>query len=142
GLPEKSLSNPSGYLFDRCGTPRYMAPEVGLSSGYGLPADVHSFGILIWEMFALKKPFSSIKSSEVFDREVYLGGLRPAMKDCWPTTMKDLMSNCWSAPSTKRPTMPDVKSILSDAMTGTGGKTKTPLVARSRMMRRRTDFAM
>ncbi|KAL7539530.1 hypothetical protein ACHAXR_012828 [Thalassiosira sp. AJA248-18] len=142
GLPEKSLSNPSGYMFDRCGTPRYMAPEVGLSSGYGLPADVHSFGVLIWEMFAFKKPFSSIKSSEAFDREVFLGGLRPVMKDRWPTTMKDLMSNCWSASPSKRPTMLDVKSILSDVMTGTGVKTKTPVAARSRMMRRRTDFAI
>jgi serine/threonine protein kinase len=43
-------------LYDKCGTPRYMAPEVGLEMGYCFTADVHSFGILLWRICALKKP--------------------------------------------------------------------------------------
>ena len=51
GLPEE------GLLYDRCGTTRYMSPEIGLSLGYGLEVDVYSFGVLLWEMCALKVPF-------------------------------------------------------------------------------------
>jgi serine/threonine protein kinase len=48
-------------LYDKCGTPRYTAPEVGLEMGYCFTADVHSFGILLWQICALKKPFKKKK---------------------------------------------------------------------------------
>merc|ERR1712125_118334 len=57
GLPQKDDTNPAGLLFDRCGTVRYMSPEVWLARGYSTPADVYSFGVLAWELCALKKPF-------------------------------------------------------------------------------------
>eukprot|EP00585_Thalassiosira_rotula_P001794 CAMPEP_0196134482 /NCGR_PEP_ID=MMETSP0910-20130528/3376_1 /TAXON_ID=49265 /ORGANISM="Thalassiosira rotula, Strain GSO102" /LENGTH=552 /DNA_ID=CAMNT_0041394421 /DNA_START=327 /DNA_END=1985 /DNA_ORIENTATION=+ len=118
GLPEKDESNPAGFLFDRCGTPRYMAPEVGLSLGYGLTADVYSFGIFLWELCALAKPFASITSSTEFQRAVFMGGKRPAMENHWPTAMRELMSSCWSASPSKRPiNWADVKSALSSLMT-------------------------
>jgi len=135
GLPEKDEDNPAGFLFDRCGTPRYMAPEVGLSLGYGLTADVYSFGILIWEVCALAKPFSSITSSTEFERAVFMGGKRPPMEAHWPMGMKQLMNSCWSASPSKRPTnWMDVKSSLSSLMMGGDSKPKpSPRNARSNL---------
>ncbi len=40
GLPEGDKSNPVRFLYIRCGTPQYMAPEVGLSLGYRKKFDV------------------------------------------------------------------------------------------------------
>lgn len=135
GLPERDEENPAGFLFDRCGTPRYMAPEVGLSLGYDLKADVYSFGVLLWEVCALTKPFASITSSGEFERDVFMGGKRPVIENRWPTAMKELISSCWSASPNKRPIhWTDIKSSLSSAM---AGEKKSPSrITRPRMTRR------
>eukprot|EP00578_Thalassiosira_sp_NH16_P027910 CAMPEP_0181085356 /NCGR_PEP_ID=MMETSP1071-20121207/5188_1 /TAXON_ID=35127 /ORGANISM="Thalassiosira sp., Strain NH16" /LENGTH=240 /DNA_ID=CAMNT_0023167157 /DNA_START=265 /DNA_END=983 /DNA_ORIENTATION=- len=95
GLPEKNEINPDGFLFDKCGTPRYMAPEVGLELGYSLPADVYSFGILLWEICSLSIPFSSFKSADEFAYAVFEEGERPVVNNHWPMAVKELMHNCW-----------------------------------------------
>jgi len=113
GLPEKDEGNPDGFLYDRCGTPRYMAPEVGFSLGYGTKADVYSFGILLWEMCALQKPFASIKTADAFEKQVFMEGKRPPMDRRWPANVMKLINCCWSATPSERPSMIDVKSSLS-----------------------------
>lgn len=118
GLPEKNESNPAGFLYDRCGTPRYMAPEVAFSLGYGTKADVYSFGILIWEMCALEKPFAKIRSADEFEKLVFMGGLRPAINKRWPTHTKGIIRSCWCATPSKRPNMPDVKFLLASLIQG------------------------
>jgi len=113
GLPEKDEGNPDGFLYDRCGTPRYMAPEVGFSLGYGTKADVYSFGILLWEMCALQKPFASIKTADAFEKLVFMGGKRPPMDRRWPVNVMELINGCWSSTPSKRPSMIDVKTSVS-----------------------------
>lgn len=113
GLPEEDEENPDGFLYDRCGTPRYMAPEVGFELGYGTKADVYSFGALLWEMCALEKPFADIRSADEFEKLVFMGGQRPPMDSSWPQDVRDLMSSCWSATPETRPSMSDVQSLLA-----------------------------
>lgn len=101
-------------LYDKCGTPRYMAPEVGLEMGYSLPADVYSFGILLWEICALKKPFGHVKSANEFYKIVHEKGARPKLNSkVWPRVLSDLMLDCWSTFPEKRPEMSTVKSLLA-----------------------------
>ncbi len=40
-----------------CGSPRYMAPEVGLRKVYNTKCDVYSFGALAWQILTLQKPY-------------------------------------------------------------------------------------
>jgi len=103
----------SHLLYDKCGTPRYMAPEVGLEMGYSLPADVYSFGILLWEICALKKPFGNVKSADEFHKIVFEKGARPKLVKHWPQVLKDIITTCWSVSEMERPAMPYVKSILA-----------------------------
>mmetsp|Transcript_17522 Transcript_17522/g.37873 ORF Transcript_17522/g.37873 Transcript_17522/m.37873 type:complete len:549 (-) Transcript_17522:135-1781(-) len=139
GLPEKDEDNPAGFLYDRCGTPRYMAPEVGLSLGYGTKADVYSFGILLWETCALAKPFADISSSAEFEMSVFMGGERPGVDERWPAHVKELMNDCWSTTPGKRPTMLDVKSSLSLAIFNVPDEDRTPAkTLRSRHNRMRS----
>lgn len=44
------------YFMSRVGTKFYMAPEVRRKEAYGLPADVYSFGVLVWELLTLATP--------------------------------------------------------------------------------------
>lgn len=40
-----------------CGSPRYMAPEVMTGEGYTLAVDVYSFGVILYELCSLNKPY-------------------------------------------------------------------------------------
>ena len=103
----------SSLLYDKCGTPRYMAPEVGLELGHSLPADIYSFGILLWEMCALKKPFSDAKSSDELHTRAFVKNCRPKLCTRWPQVLRDLMTICWSSSAEERPAMWYVKTMLS-----------------------------
>ncbi len=50
-----------------------MAPEVGRKQPYNDLCDVYSFGVLAWEMMALKKPYEKIDMA---------GLVRDVWKDC------------------------------------------------------------
>lgn len=115
------LSQPyEGYgpLTETCGTRRYMAPEVALKLGYGKEVDVYSFGMLLWEICALDKPFDSIQSVEEFHDLVVLCGRRPSLNTdpLWTPSLKSLMSRCWSTDPLDRPTMAQVKSLLCNVL--------------------------
>lgn len=115
------LSQPyEGYgpLTETCGTRRYMAPEVALKLGYGKEVDVYSFGMLLWEICALDKPFDSIQSVDEFHDLVVLCGRRPSLKidPLWPVSLKNLMSRCWSTDPLDRPTMVQVKILLCNVL--------------------------
>mmetsp|Transcript_30108 Transcript_30108/g.62950 ORF Transcript_30108/g.62950 Transcript_30108/m.62950 type:complete len:697 (+) Transcript_30108:134-2224(+) len=106
------IKNESDVLHDICGTPRYMAPEVALEHGYSLPVDVHSFGILLWEILSLKKPFSHIKSRDEFMKSVFKKGLRPKLPKGWHPCLKNIMRGCWSVEAGERPAMAVVTALL------------------------------
>ena len=58
------LNNPTQKIYDQCGTPMYMAPEILISSkkhkiGYeGFPVDIWSCGIALYIMLSGKLPFT------------------------------------------------------------------------------------
>jgi serine/threonine protein kinase len=89
-----------------------MSPEVGIGLGYSLPADVYSFGVLLWEVCALKKPFGHIKTLEEFEESVFVKGDQPPRGNRWPKIIKDLIRRCWSVTPRKRSTMLDVRLAL------------------------------
>ena len=115
GSVSSSHSKPK-LLHGKCGTLRYMAPEVNAALGYGKEVDVYSFGILLWEICAARKPFSNVKSAEDFENKVFRKEERPKPGKYWPEYLKDLMQKCWSCDPKERPTMCIAKSLLSAAL--------------------------
>lgn len=120
GAPmERATSNPStdddrGQLRDltgECGSMRYMSPEVANSLPYNHLSEVFSFGSVLWEMAALRKPFTGL--SEAVFKKAVLNGHRPTLKKAWPQELRSLLEDCWALPAERRPDFRDVALRLS-----------------------------
>jgi len=48
-----------------CGTPEYLSPEILLNIGYDKSTDIWSLGVLLYELFMKKLPFTSNKNNTV-----------------------------------------------------------------------------
>jgi serine/threonine protein kinase len=121
---EEGTTSQDLLLYERCGTVRYMAPEVGLDLGYSLPSDVYSYGMLLWEICSLKKPFDTIKTTVDFENKVFKKGMRPKLSKDWSIELKDVMTSCWTTEAKERPSMLDVKTRMhqyAHARWGGGG---------------------
>jgi mitogen-activated protein kinase kinase kinase 7 len=109
-----------------------MSPEVGLEIGYRTEADVYSYGILLWEMCSLNKPFAEYKTADEFEQAVFIRGVRPSMKKHWPRLLRETIDKCWSKRPSQRPSMESVESVLREVKTslsggeGGGGERRRP----------------
>jgi hypothetical protein len=89
-----------------------MAPEVGNRWGYNFFADSYSFGIMLWEIAALEKPFATYTHNEIRDM-VMKWGERPKLKEEWSDRVKELMKSSWDSNFRKRPTMKSFELTLA-----------------------------
>ncbi|VDK54638.1 unnamed protein product, partial [Cylicostephanus goldi] len=55
-----------GPLYRVCGTPSYCAPEVIRETGYGLPVDIWSLGVLLHVMLVGFAPFRASERDRLF----------------------------------------------------------------------------
>lgn len=95
------------------GSIRYMSPEVAKSQPYNLSADVYSYGMLLWHVFANEPPFITY-SCKMHDELVVHKGYRPSVDPTWPATFGDLMKECWSNNPSKRPDFSYITEILAE----------------------------
>jgi len=101
------------------GTPFYMAPEVFSNSTATTAADVYSFGIIAFEVFALKSPYpdGQFRSHDDLKRSV-IGGTRPVFPSNLSGGRKEaLATSCWQLKPDRRPTIeqviPKLESLVS-----------------------------
>lgn len=92
-----------------------MAPEVCNKWPYNFFADSYSFGIMLWEIAALEKPFARYTQLEIKDM-VLKWGERPTLKEDWSDRMKQLMQNSWDSNFRKRPTMKEFVVTLEQEL--------------------------
>lgn len=110
-IPSQADGDGTYKLTGFTGSPLYMAPEVAKSLPYNLKADTYSFGILFWQIMALKNPFPkfTMKTLEEF---VVNGVRRPKLKKDWSGNVKELMQSCWDGDFSKRPEFHEIKEQL------------------------------
>lgn len=97
------VESPDSYnLTGLCGSRRYMAPEVVKSVPYGFKADVFSLSILLWELFALARPFCKFDAARHYDL-VVAGKQRPKLNAQWPAALRSLMQDGWADQAVDRP---------------------------------------
>lgn len=99
------------------GSRRYMAPEVAKKERYNLSADVYSYGILLWEICALEKPFEGYSETEHANL-VLNQGKRPKLDGgavkVWPSEIVDMMKKCWNQNLHQRPVFEKVLDELKE----------------------------
>jgi len=108
-------SNEIYHMSGETGSLRYMAPEIADSRPYNHKADVYSFGIILWEIVAYKKPYDGLNRESFYVR-VVKGGERPPLQKKWPKGIVKLMTDCWSADKDKRPNFDQIVRRLDDMM--------------------------
>eukprot|EP00042_Codosiga_hollandica_P036939 m.286877 g.286877 ORF g.286877 m.286877 type:complete len:255 (+) comp55002_c0_seq14:255-1019(+) len=82
------------------GTVEWCAPEVLSQHIYSIFSDVHSFGMVLWELLTRKVPFGDIPRMRI--RHVIINGTRPP-SDC-DSTYRSLMVSCWHPDRERQPT--------------------------------------
>ena len=84
------------------GSIRYMAPEVELGEPYDLSVDVYSYGVLLYEVAGLQKPFDGY-DAQMHMQHVVKNGERPHLPLWFPKDLHALIEACWSPTPGLRP---------------------------------------
>ena len=115
------------YVMSRVGTKFYMAPEVRRKEPYGLPADVYSFGVILWEVLALSTPreFYHHERNRISKLTKEKGDKSKADQTgndgskrwlpicpCWPVGIIELVTASMSSDPMDRPTMEQILVVL------------------------------
>ena len=110
-LKEERKVGRDKYLLSLAGTRRYMAPEVIKGSPYGLPADVFSFSLLLWEMVHIEKPYRNLDAKQ-HERALVLWRSRPKVSSEVPRAVKSIILKAWNNDAKCRPKMDRVLEKL------------------------------
>ena len=97
-----------------CGTVQWMAPECLASSEYAEPADVFSFGIILWELLSRECPFDGMAPIQCA-LGVLNDDIRPPTPHWCPPALAALIKSCVARDPSERPTFVQVLAAL-DAM--------------------------
>jgi mitogen-activated protein kinase kinase kinase 7 len=98
------------------GSASWMAPEVFASQTYTEKCDVFSWGIILWEVLARRKPFEELNGPSFAIMWAVHGGKRPPLLQKCPEKLESLMTSCWHMESVLRPSMSEVHDVMETYM--------------------------
>jgi len=112
----------SKRIVETCNTMRgsipWMAPEVIKQTGYGLKADIWSFGCVLIEMGTAKHPWGTFDNPIAAMRKIGMSEDLPPLPEGISDCCKDFISCCLQRDKTNRPTatallsMPFVRDVV------------------------------
>ncbi|XP_016106179.1 tyrosine-protein kinase fynb-like [Sinocyclocheilus grahami] len=97
---------------------KWTAPEAALYGKFTIKSDVWSFGILLTELVTKGRvPYPGMNNREVLE-QVERGYRMPSPQDC-PSSLHELMVQCWKKDAEERPTFEYLQAFLEDYFTAT-----------------------
>eukprot|EP01103_Thecamoeba_quadrilineata_P010626 TRINITY_DN2343_c0_g1_i1.p1 TRINITY_DN2343_c0_g1~~TRINITY_DN2343_c0_g1_i1.p1 ORF type:complete len:155 (-),score=20.36 TRINITY_DN2343_c0_g1_i1:52-516(-) len=106
-------------IIQTVGTVQWMAPEILLNKGqYNEKVDVYSFGIVVWEIITMSKPYAEMPNDQPIiskiQQHVKNNG-RLLIPSLVPATWREIMESAWNGTPEDRPQMAELfESILDD----------------------------
>ncbi|CAA7408577.1 unnamed protein product [Spirodela intermedia] len=91
------------------GTPEWMAPELIRNEPFSEKCDIFSFGVIMWELCTLRRPWDGVTPVQVI-HSVANEGTRLEIPD---GPLGKLISDCWAEPE-ERPSCQEILSRLLD----------------------------
>ncbi len=107
----KATDNTTTKPSQGTGTYHWMPPEAIKLDDISQAWDVHSYGILLWELWTHKLPFTDVDSFRLPGKIVE--GLRPPVPTNCNPRISELMQECWRENRKSRPTFHEILSRLS-----------------------------
>lgn len=92
-----------------CGTPYYLAPELWENKRYSKKADVWSLGVLLYEILALKRPFTATNMKGLMSK--VLKGEFPPLPDKYSQDLKDVVKFILDVDPNHRPSIIDIFAL-------------------------------
>eukprot|EP00727_Mastigamoeba_balamuthi_P000856 m51a1_g10768 putative protein kinase like protein (954) ;mRNA; f:34577-38607 len=93
------------------GTAEFMAPEVMSHEIYSKKADVYSFAVVLWCMFARSHPYPDLPALAV--AQYVTGGSRPSLPEGIMPKMALLIRSCWHQKPKYRPDFTEIADCHS-----------------------------
>jgi len=94
-------------LFQRTGTPQYMAPEALAGKPYGRSADVWALGCILYELLTLKRAFDATNLGTMYTK-IMEGAYKPVSEQFSPDVRELLASTLRKEPHER----PSVAQLL------------------------------
>jgi serine/threonine protein kinase len=112
-----------GQSLTRCGTLAWTAPEILSGRDYTKSADVYSLGIVMWEILTRREPYEDCHFMELALR--VREGHRPSVPSDCPPAYSDLMTRCWHASPSSRPSADSVVRAVEGMLGYDRGRNST-----------------
>jgi len=92
-----------------CGTPYYLAPELWNNQRYSKKADVWSLGVLLYEVMALKRPFTATNMKGLMAK--VLNGDFPPLPEKYSADFRDVVKKILVVDANQRPSIAQIFEI-------------------------------
>ncbi|XP_078176854.1 protein kinase superfamily protein [Carex rostrata] len=93
------------------GTPEWMAPEVLRNEPSNEKCDVYSFGVILWELATMRKPWSGLNSMQVVGAVGFQNKRLEIPTELHPL-VAEIISSCWDNDPCNRPSFAQLMASL------------------------------